>query len=243
MMTDKTLESISLWYKYKTAVWLKESAETTVVHNIMRVLRAIHGSSDLAYASIPVTSGRFLYELKQRKPLVLANIQIEEAIKHNYSFGWKFVEDIRARRTCPVIFPADLIPVHQKWEQVHFQSLWLSIIAEKCTEVHMAHGWEYSNGASEEFTHVMQLKLGLPKHNNLVFWNTKELIEVECERMRNILVYDDTGRVLSLSRGCKLIEKSLAWIKKNNFSAPVIKNCLDLLRLTENMLTQNFYQQ
>ena len=162
-MTDKTLESISLWYKYKIKVWLEKSEQTAVVHNIMRVLRAIHNSGNLAYVSVPITSGIFLYNLRLERPLMKKEVQVKMAIEHNYRTGWDLVDEIRNRRDCPILYPADLIPVHQEWEQAHFQALWLSIIAEKCTELHMSEGWEYSNGGSEEFVHVWQLKLGLDR--------------------------------------------------------------------------------
>ena len=150
----RSLESISLWYKYKTKVWFEKSEQTVVVHNIMRVLRAFHNSGNLAYASIPITTGKFLYNLRLNRPLMCKDAQVKMAIEHNYRAGWDFVDILRERRNCPILYPADLIPAHQEWEQAHFQALWLSIIAEKCTELHMSEGWEYSNGGSEEFVHA-----------------------------------------------------------------------------------------
>ena len=77
-MNQETLEEQSLWYQYKTAVWPKASLgpntkvsvseQTVVVHNIMRVLRAIRNQGRLAYVSVPITIGAYLYELKLREP-------------------------------------------------------------------------------------------------------------------------------------------------------------------------------
>jgi len=238
----QNLESQSLWYKYKTKVWLEKSEQMAVVHNIMRVLRAIRNSGYIAYVSVPITTSRFLYELKLDQPQTDKAAQLRIAIEHNYAVGWDFVEEIRKKIHYPIIYPADLTPIHQEWEQNHFQALWLSIIAEKCTELHMGEGWEYSNGGVEEFTHVWQLKLGLPKHPSLVFFNTKENEDSERERMRNLQVYDHKGNSLTINDGTMAIEKSLAWLKNKNFETERLKNCLSLLHRTDTLLKTGFYQ-
>lgn len=243
-MAEETLEAKSLWYKYKTEVWLQETEQLAVVHNIMRVLRAIRNSGDLAYVSVAITSGKFLYELQLETGLSRGEL-IERAIEHNYKTGWELVKDLEKRSGCPILYPADLTPIHQEWEQSHFQALWLSIIAEKCTELHMSEGWEYSNGGSEEFTHAMQLRLGIPKHKDLVFFNTKENEESERERMRNIKVYDHRGNPLSLDDGIFLIEESLSWLRDNDFDSRASKtldNSLQLLHWTGDMIGKGFYQ-
>lgn len=237
-----TLESQSLWYRYKTAVWLSDSEQTAVVHNIMRVLRAIRNYGDLAYVSVPITSGKFLYELKLRHPLMRKEEQIKRAIEHNYNAGWDLVEELQVRRNCSILYPADLVPVHQQWEQVHFQALWLSIISEKCTELHMSEAWEYSNGGSEEFVHAWQLKLGLPRHKDLAFFNTKETEEAERERMRNIRVYDHNGNPLLVEDGIAALERAAFWLNRNDFEPKTIQNSRKLLSWTREMIKAGFYQ-
>ena len=207
----------------------------------MRVLRAIH-STKLAYISVPITSGIFLYKLKLEKPSMPQAFQMKAAIDHNYLLGWQFEQELQERVRFPILYPADLVPVHQEWEQTHFQALWLSIIAEKCTEMHMCDGWEFSNGGSEEFTHVMQLKLGIPRHSDLAFWNTKEGEAKGRERMKNIKIFDYQGKELSLNDGINAIEKSLKWIKTNGFEAKKLEESRRLLCLTGDMLEQGFYQ-
>lgn len=239
---EPTLESKSLWYKYKTTVWLQESAQEVVVHNIMRVLRSIRNLKELAYLSVPITSSKFLYELQLNHPLMLKREMVKRAIEHNYHVGCQLVKDLKTRLACPVIYPADFVPVHQQWEQNYFQALWLNIIAELCTEVHMCEGWEYSNGGSEEFTHTMQLKLGLPKHHDLLFFNTKNSEGADRDRMKNITVYDHRGHVISLQNGARTIENSLSWLRDHGFNAKRLENCLDLLRWTDDMIQRDFYQ-
>jgi|SRR3989344_4590311 len=242
MIEEATLESQSLWYKYKTQVWLDQNSEqTAVVHNIMRTLRAFRNVKELAYVSVPVTSGMFLYELKLSRSDMSKKEQVEAAIRHNYHLGWEFVEELSARRNCPIIFPADLIPAHQQWEQAHFQALWLSIIGEMCTEVHMSRGWEFSNGGSEEFTHAWQLKLGLPRHPGLLFYNTKESEESERNRMKRIMIYDHLGQPITIEQGIDAIRNSLAWLKTRNFEAQTLENCLILLEETRDALSMGVY--
>lgn len=239
---NSNLESRSLWYKYKTAVWLSDSEQTAVVHNIIRVLRAFRNYGDLAYVSIPVTSGKFLYNLRLKRPLMSKEEQLKRAIEHNYLAGLDFVENLETRRNCPILYPADLTPVHQQWEQAHFQALWLSIISEKCTELHMSEGWEYSNGGSEEFVHAWQLKLGLPRHKDLIFFNTKETEESERERMCNIRIYDHIGNRLTIEAGMVSLEQAILWLTENNFEPKTLQNFLGLLSWTKEMLDNKFYQ-
>src|SRR3989344_3851268 len=164
---ENSLEKHSLWFKYKVPVWLaNDSPQTVVVHNIMRVLRAIH-SQELAYISVPITSGIFLYKLKLEKPSMPQAFQMKAAIDHNYLLGWQFEQELQERVRFPILYPADLVPVHQEWEQTHFQALWLSIIAEKCTEMHMCDGWEFSNGGTKELTPGRQLKIGVSRPSDL----------------------------------------------------------------------------
>ncbi|MBN2052225.1 hypothetical protein JW756_01865 [Candidatus Woesearchaeota archaeon] len=249
---SKTLENISLWYKYKTEVWTKETPQTATVHNIMRVLRSIHHLDGLAYISTPITSGKYMYEQKYER---LGRFQwtketakkIETEIKeksfaYNYHEGYNFLENLEKRVSIPIIFPAELSPARQEWEQAHFQALWLSIISEMATEVHMNEDWEYSNGCSEEFVHTMQLRLGLPKHKSIAFYNTKETEENNRERMRNIKIYDYAGAVLSLEDGIHLIEKSVAWIRTAGFKTDKLDRCIIALAETSSLLEKGFYQ-
>jgi len=244
-MAEGILEAKSLWHKYKTKVWRQKTPQTAVVHNIMRVLRSIHNPGRLVYISVPITSGIYLYRLQLKHPQADIKELIHEAIIYNYRYGWNFVRKLTKRLDCPVLYPADLTPVHQQWEQDHFQALWLSVIAEKCTELHMSAGWPYSNGGSEEFTHAWQLQLGLPICKDLLFFNAKESEEYERERMKNIKIYDHLGKPISLNRGYRAIEKSIKWIHGRGFGADKTKklqNCLELLDWTGNMIAKGFYQ-
>lgn len=241
-MPDETLESQSLWYKYKTTIWPQDTPETAVVHNIMRVLRSIHHMGPLAYISVPITSGKIYYQLRKINPTREKSELMESVIDHNYHLGTTLVKEVAQRRNCPVLYPADLIPVHQKWEQAHFQALWLSIIAEKCTELHLCEGWEYSNGGVEEFTHVVQLRLGLPRHKDLIFFNTKEAEQAARNRMKNIKLFNHQCKTVCIKEGVEKIQQSSSWLNSNGFRSEKIEECLRILDWTQAMIKQKFYQ-
>jgi hypothetical protein len=242
-LAEETLESKSLWFHYKTRIWPEESPQRDVVHNAMRILRSISGFKGLAYASVPITTGPAFYENyrfcrndQDRQTL------LERAISKNYYLGREFADRLTERCKYPVIFPANFEPAHQEWEQPHFQALWLEIIAEMCTEVHMGEGWNLSNGCVEEFVHVMQLRLGIPQHDHLFFYNTKGSEAEERERMRNIKVYDDSGNEISIESGLRIVTNSIAWLNRNRCPSEKMVKALEFLKWTGQMIRQGFYQ-
>src|SRR3989339_779201 len=236
------LEEHSLWYKYKSQVWLEKSKQNILVHNIMRMIRGIHNIRELHYYSAPITSGMVLYKLRLEKPEEDIGKLISLAIPINQQKSYKRFMEYCRKLNYPSIFPPSLTPINIEMEQTDFQALWLSVIAEKCTDHPLDTGWEFSNGGCEEFVHSWQLKLGLPRHPNLLFFNTKEDEELSRIRMRNIKTYDHKGNYISLNEGYKKMEKSLSWIHENGFESPKIENCLHLLEWTGNMIEKGFYQ-
>jgi len=238
-----TLEENSLWLKYATEVFPQPTEQAVEINNIIRAIRCVHNFGDLAYISAPITSGKVLYDLQLENPSMSQEERLRLAMTYNYQHGLELVTTLQKSKRCPILYPADMVPVKKDWKQAHFQALWLSLIAEKCTEVHMGKGWEYSNGATEEFTHVMQLRLGIPKHSDIVFLNTKEDEQQERERMRNIRVYDDLGNPLSIDGGIGLMAESIGWVQKNGLDGSNLVHCLKILKWTRQMTKAGFYQK
>lgn len=175
---NNTIQNTSLWMLYKGKVWEENSPQTAIVHNILRVLRSIR--TEFNYISTPITSGKVMYE---------NNYDINNIIAINILDGLNFADELKTVEN--ILLPAELMPTdHYKWEQEHFQALWLSIIAEKCKNIYMNDGWEYSNGCAEELVHTFQLRLGPPKHKTLAFFNTKEEEKKSIERMKSIRVFN-----------------------------------------------------
>lgn len=240
------INRISLWRKYKDQVWpvdagghsrdRAESESSVTIHNIARTVRSVRTSGRFGYVSVPITSGRAKYELLLAKPYISRQELYDTLIPRNYLLGRDTVERLVSSRDYPILYPADLTPVLQKWEQADFQALWLELIGSMCTELHMCEGWEFSNGGAEEFVHAMQLKLGPPTHPELVFWNTKKNESEEIARMKNVVVYDHLGRRINLAQGRSMIADSLSWMKQNGFAAPALERCLATLDETELLL-------
>lgn len=212
------IEEFSLWYHYKTKVWLDTAPQTAIVHNIMRVLRGVRGTFN--YISTPITSGRVMYDN--------SDYDMSKIISINVLNGLNFADAIKDIQN--LIVPCELVPTdHYKWEQDHFQALWLSIIAEKCENVYMNNGWEYSNGCVEELVHSFQLRLGIPRHKELVFFNTKESEEESVERMKNIKVFDHNRNEITMSGALESISNAMEYIKTKNKSVYKLeraKSCL-----------------
>ncbi|HXK37620.1 MAG TPA: hypothetical protein VJ579_00945 [Candidatus Paceibacterota bacterium] len=242
---DDPLELHSLWYKYKKAVWGRQTPESATIHNTMRTLRSIRHGGPLAYISVPITSGLKYYELKLDNPEMDKKLLMQEVISYNYHMGWSQVEKVASRRRCSVLYPADLVPARQKWQQEDFQALWLSIIAEFCTEIHMCDGWNFSNGGIEELIHVFQLKLGEPHSGSLSspFYNTKGDHEQELDRMRNIAVFDHEGSPISIATALLHIEEAAMWLKQHGFKVEHHERCLEVLHWTSEMIKIGFYQK
>lgn len=235
--SSESLEDMSLWYRYKTAVWNTKTSQADTIHNIMRTMRSIYFPQGLIYVSTPITSGksRYLYQLEN--PDLEKKKLIEAVIDCNYRKGYEFVEEFKKRMEQPILFPADLVPAHQEWEQEHFMALWLGIIAEKAKILVMNEFWSV-----EEFVHVMQLRLGIPIHRDLAFFNTKEDEREARERVRSILVLDHNGDKMSLNRGYPKVHKAVGWINSKGFKTERLEACLELLEKTEEMIGEQFYQ-
>lgn len=90
--------------------------------------------------------------------------------------------------------------------------------------------------------HVYQLKLGLPRHQQILFFNTKQTEEENREHMRNMLVYDFRGEKISLEDGLRAMKKSIEWIKTAGFKVEKIERCKNLLEKTGELIEQGFYQ-
>ena len=230
----------------------------------MRTLRSIHNQSELAYISVPITSGKTLYDellkttvseesrnfltgpassLVKSMRIPEYNEIIERVISINRRKGLEFLDELKGRLEKPILFPGDLYPRGESWSNDDFQALWMTLIGEKCSEIHMCKGWEYSNGATEEFTHAYQLRLGIPKSlDTSPFFNTKEREKDERERMRNIQVYNHEGKSLSIEEGMTKINKILPLLKENLFNTQSLESSISLLEWTSEMITQGFYQ-
>lgn len=221
------LEDISLWYQYKTAVWLDTtSPQSASVHNILKVLRSVRGT--INYLSTPVTSGKWLYDQDRKVPF-------DELIHHNCLEAYDFLDKMSDIDN--LLLPSDLTPtLNFKWKQDHFQALWLTIIAEKAKNVYMNDQWEYSNGCTEELVHTFQLKLGPPIHKDVLFFNTKEKESDSILRMKNIKVYDKNRNEITIDQAIHKLNESIPYIESKNHPVDKLIKAKECLEKTKELL-------
>jgi hypothetical protein len=122
--------------------------------------------ADLAYASMPITSGKRLYdallrhdakdvvELKAKVPDAL----LQEVIRPNMAESMAFVAQVRQREKLTVVAPAVFEAREQRWGQHEYMLLWLQVLGRKVARIHMLDGWEYSNGGAEEYVYGMMMR-------------------------------------------------------------------------------------
>ncbi len=188
--------------------------------NINIVLSA-YGSvlAPIAYTSLPITSGRRFYEVLEKYGVNSIEGLAEknpdalyiEIIKPNIAEGTEFAKTVTARTKLTVIAPCIFEAKKQRWSQDEYMYMWLNLIENRVEEMHMMHGWEYSNGGTEEFLRGMELLFGFG-----------------CEQ-RNVHVFDHTGAKLSVEHGMKLIVDAIIALHKRGFSTANLSKMADKL--------------
>lgn len=161
-----------------------------------------------AYLTMPVTSGRRYYEvldhhgvktvaeLEARKPGALR----EDVILPNIAEANELAERIVGRTALPLVVPGVFEARRQRWTQEEYMCLWMRLIVGPIREVHLSDGWEYSNGGAAEFARAI-------------------LIRFRCidERPGDMQVYDHTGDVMTLERGCSMLATSIEDLRGRDY--------------------------
>ncbi len=167
----------------------------------------------VAYVTIPLMSGKRLYEiletyqlsssteLKKKHPEIFKT----EVWWHNRALGANFVKEIASKTKLPLINPGK-IPQLPDWGEAQFMKVWLDAIEKKVSEHFFMDGWEYSNGAAEEFAKAMERQHGLCEH----------------APDNNIQVFDQAGAVISLERGLNLLVAASLDLEHRGFDHPMI---------------------
>lgn len=151
----------------------------------------------IMYVSVAVTSGKRLYdymdkmgfktpeEAKKDRAEFFQNVispNIEEGVKLSRAWAQKI--------DGAVIAPAEFEKCRglkgTKWGQDAFMGMWLGTIDEKVTVMVMSDGWQYSDGAGEEYLQAMLMKMGRRGRND-------------------IEILDSQGNELTLEKGLQLL--------------------------------------
>lgn len=133
----------------------------------------------VAYVSMAITSGKLCYdvldsrgvksldELKEVDPDAI----YRDIIQPNISHGISLAERIAKKTELPVIAPAVFEAKKHRWGQKEYMFMWYRVIEEKVQEIYMMDGWEYSDGASQEFVRAMEMQFGFVNpYNGMVFF-------------------------------------------------------------------------
>lgn len=176
------------------------------------------------YVSSPITSGKRLYDFMDafhyttleearvhkdafKAQVILPNIEEAE------STGTHLLERISGVVVSPTSFEGQFYKqIASQWSEHAFMALWLNFIEMKVDHILMLDGWEYSNGASEEFLLAIMMQCHLCARNN-------------------IEIFDARYHSLSLDQGISLLEKSTQEILNRNLSCPILCDILYYLKV------------
>jgi hypothetical protein len=105
-------------------------------------------------------------EAKQDRAEFFKNV-----IAPNLAEGGKASDDWAKKTVGAVIAPAEFEKTRglkeTKWGQDAFMGMWLGVIDNQVTEMVMLDGWQYSDGAGEEYLQAMLMKMGRRARNNI----------------------------------------------------------------------------
>lgn len=176
----------------------------TGIETVLKAYKSV--LSPLAYISMPITSGRRLYDAMEKygvcSPEDLSkkypDVFVNEIIKPNIEAGLAFAKETAARTELPVVAPAVFEAKKQRWGQDEYMHMWLNMIEDKVEEIYMMEGWEYSNGGTEEFARGMEMRFNF------------------CDR-RNIRVFDHRFREMGIIDGATAMVRAIHDLRRRGF--------------------------
>ncbi len=179
---------------------------------------------DLTYVSTPITSGALLYkvladtgvktleELRDDKAFFFENV-----IKPNIENADKAAQRILDLKGGAIIAPAAFEAKQLGWGQDEYMGMWFDVIEKKATRIVLLDGWEYSNGAGEEYLQAILMQAGRRDRDN-------------------IEVVDERGDKIMMPQAVRLIGDAIEDLMNRNFepktSAIVLNRLLKLYDIT-----------
>lgn len=135
-------------------------------------------AKNVMYISVPVTSGKRLYDYMDAKgfktPEEAKKDRAEffrNVIQPNIEEGVQLSQDWAKKIDGAVIAPAEFEKCRglkgTKWGQDAFMGMWLGVIDDKVTTMVMTDGWQYSDGAGEEYLQAVLMKMGRRGRNDI----------------------------------------------------------------------------
>lgn len=176
----------------------------------------------LAYISIPITSGRRLYDyMEQNGFTTAAEAKADHAaffknvVSPNFDAGLSasntWAEKLDGAVIAPVEFEKHLrTHDHIDWGQDDFMGMWIPLIDQKITQMVMIDGWEFSNGSGEEYLQAALMQMGRAKRSD-------------------IEITDVRGKPLPLDAGIKLLADGFIELTEKGIKARNMAETLALV--------------
>lgn len=158
-------------------------------------------AENIAYISVPITSGQRLYDYMEAKGFKTADEAkadhdafFKNVVEPNLAQGVKGSDEWVHKLDGAVIAPAEFekrlrIQKAINWGQDAFMGMWVPLIDEKVTHMVMLDGWQYSNGSGEEYLQAVLMQMGRRPRSN-------------------IDIVDAKGREIPLSEGIRLVAEA-----------------------------------
>ena len=179
-------------------------------------------AKNVGYVSIPITSGRRLYDYIEEKGFH----SVEEAradhaaffrnvMTPNFQDGIRVSNDWASRLDGAIVAPVEFekhLRSHSQidWGQDDFMGMWIPLIKEKITQMIMINGWEYSNGSGEEYLQAALMQMGRGDRSN-------------------ITVNDEQGKPINLEKGIKLLADSFIDVTQRGIKARNMAETLGII--------------
>jgi hypothetical protein len=184
-------------------------------------------ADEIIYISEPITSGKRLYAYMDKKGFkTLEEAQADSAaffkyvVEPNIAAALKVSDawDKKAEGTviATVNFEKKLRAHNTDWGQDAFMGMWIPLIKEKVTHMVMVNGWQYSNGAGEEYLQAVLMQMG------------------RGGRRSRIDITDAKGKPIALDQGIELLMEAFRELRRRGLKTRNIAETIAKLIEAEN---------
>lgn len=179
-------------------------------------------AKEMAYISVPITSGRRLYQYMQEKGFkTQAEAKTDRKAFYENVMGPNFASALAQSAAWTekidgaVIAPAEFEKrLHKNgiyhWGQDDYMGMWTQLINDKITHMVMTDGWEYSNGCGEEYLQAVLMQMG------------------RCKRT-DMKILDGEGNALPLDKGIRQLSDAFIELHARGIKARNMAETLSLL--------------
>lgn len=145
---------------------------------VLGAYRSFRGNrrAHIAYVSMPITSGRRLYDVLSEENVQTVeeliakcgkNVLWERVIQLNIAEGIALADTLGKREDLLFIAPSVFEAKRWRWTQDAYMSLWYRVIGEMAGKLVVMDGWEYSNGGVDEVLFALYLRWRVFRMSNL----------------------------------------------------------------------------